>query len=129
MKKESLPVALIVDDDIDWVEILDASIATLGYETAAVPDPPRARAWLAQHRPALILMDLLMPNGNGVELCGWIRSQKHLQGVPVVIISGLKDEAMITGALKLGSVEYIHKPFKLDTLRAKTHRLLATANS
>ena len=65
--KESMPMALIVDDDIDWVEILDASIGTLGYDTTAVPDPPQARAWLSQNRPALILVDLLMPNGNGVE--------------------------------------------------------------
>lgn len=122
---QSMPMALIVDDDIDWVEILDASISTLGYDTTAVPDPPRARGWLAHNRPALILMDLLMPNGNGVDLCQWIRSQPHLDGVPVVIISGLKDESMIRPALKLGSVDYIHKPFKLDTLRAKTHRLLA----
>lgn len=127
--KESLPMALIVDDDIDWVEILDASIATLGYDTTAVPDPPRAMNWLSQNRPSLILLDLLMPNGNGVELARWIRTQKHLDGVPVVIISGLKDDATVSSALKLDSIDYIHKPFKLDTLRVKTDRLLQATSA
>ena len=122
--RESAPLALIVDDDIDWVEILEASVALLGYDINTMPDPPHARAWLTEHRPQIIILDLLMPNGNGIDLCRWIRMQERLSNVPVVIVSGLRDDEMIERAMSLGSVDFIHKPFKLETLRLKADRLL-----
>ena len=123
------PLALIVDDDIDWVEILEASISTLGYETCTVSDPPHARAWLAKNKPALIVADLLMPNGDGIGLCQWIRSQPGLNEIPVVIITGLKDEQALTQARSLGGVDFLHKPFKLEALKSATERLVHSTHA
>src|SRR5581483_2704145 len=116
---------LVVDDDADWSDVLAVSLKKLGYRTHLVPDTKEARSWLAANRPALVILDVMMPDGNGLDLCRWIRGRKEFERLPIIVNSGIKDEETAELALELGAVDFLHKPVNLDTLRRKIERLLA----
>ena len=120
------PLILIVDDDTDWSDVLAVSLKKLGYRTHVVPDTKQARAWLGgANHPALVLLDVMMPDGNGLDLCRWIRGKKEFEKLPIIINSGIKDEETAELALELGAVDFLHKPVNLDNLKHKIERLLA----
>lgn len=122
---EELPLILIVDDDTDWSDVLSVSLKKLGYRSHIVGDTAHARAWLDSNRPALVLLDVMMPDGNGLDLCRWIRAKEQFARLPIIINSGIKDQETAELALELGAVDFLHKPVNLDTLRQKIERLLA----
>ena len=119
------PLILVVDDDADWSDVLSVSLKKLGYRTHLVPDTKQAHAWLGANRPALVILDVMMPDGNGLDLCRWIRGKKEFERLPIIVNSGIKDEETAELALELGAVDFLHKPVNLDTLRQKIERLLS----
>jgi DNA-binding response OmpR family regulator len=120
------PLILIIDDETDWSDILTLFFKNLGYQIKALPGIALAKTWLASNRPALILLDIMMPDGNGLDMCRWIRSQQDLGLIPIIIDSGIKDEETAELALALGAVDFVRKPVNLESLRQKVERLLAS---
>ena len=121
------PLILIVDDDTDWSDVLAVSLKKLGYRTHVVPDTAEGQDWLMNSgdRPKLVILDIMMPNGNGLDMCRWIRSKKEFEKLPIIINSGIKDEETAELALELGAVDFLHKPVNLENLKHKIERLLA----
>lgn len=118
-------LVLIVDDDSDWTDVFGVGLSKMGYHVETKPDTTSAKAWLATGRPILILLDVMMPDGNGLDLCRWIRGQQALTHIPIIINSAIKDEETAELALELGAVDFLRKPFKMDMLKEKISRLLA----
>lgn len=114
---------LIVDDDEDLRDLLSFNIEKMGYETHLVENTVKARAWLAKHEPAIVILDVMMPDGNGLDLCRWIRAEPRLERVPVLMTSALKDLETAQDALELGAVDFLQKPFTLTVLQEKIERL------
>lgn len=115
--------ALIVDDDEDLRDLLSFNVEKMGYETHLVENTVKARAWLAKHEPAIVILDVMMPDGNGLDLCRWIRAEPRLERVPVLMTSALKDLETAQDALELGAVDFLQKPFTLMVLQEKIERL------
>ncbi|MCK4848885.1 MAG: response regulator [Candidatus Heimdallarchaeota archaeon] len=69
-----------------------------------------------QELPNLILLDILLPKVNGIEVCKWIRSQPRFENIPIVIFTALVQEEDRIEGLKAGANEYITKPFSIDKL-------------
>ncbi|MBI4061574.1 MAG: response regulator [Elusimicrobia bacterium] len=115
--------ALIVDDNEEMRALFSLGVESLGYRAHVAENTASARAWLAEHEPAIILLDVMMPDGNGLDLCRWIRSQRRIERVPVLMTSALKDAETVQDALELGAMDFLQKPFTMAALKEKIQRL------
>jgi CheY-like chemotaxis protein len=103
---------LIVEDDTDVAETMQAALESAGHLTRIAPNGRRALELLASlPRPRLILVDLMMPVMNGVELLAALRGDPNLADIPAVVVSAYQHLAAGQGA-----AGYIVKPFELRTL-------------
>jgi signal transduction histidine kinase/CheY-like chemotaxis protein len=87
----------------------------------------QGRVLLAQRRPALLLLDMHLPDGSALELLGWLREQPALAGMPVLVVSADATEASRRAALAAGASAYLHKPLELARLLATLDALLSPA--
>lgn len=109
----------IVDDEVDVVTYLETALEDRGFEVHASSDPDGALEFLAEVRPDVVCLDLLMPGRSGVALFEAIRRHPALKDVLVVVITGLATDEDLRQALGGGSrVEFVDKPVDLDRLVA-----------
>ena len=112
------PLALIVDDEPDILELLDLTLARMGVKTHQAADLASARALLEQHRFDLCLTDMRLPDGNGIELVEQIGRR-----LPVAVITAHGNMESAIQSLKAGAFDFVSKPVDLEILR----RLVRTA--
>ena len=118
------PHALVVDDEPDIRELLTITLERMGLGVAAVGDTAAARKVLGAERFDLVLTDMKLPDGNGLDLLQWIQANRF--GVPVAVITAHGNVETAVRALKLGAFDFISKPLDLPALRkliANTLRL------
>lgn len=116
-------LALIVDDDDELAGLVKKQLEKWGYAVALAPSASNAKAWLKANRPDLVLLDVMMPGGNGLDFCRWLRAQVRFMDVPVLITSGIKDDETVRDALELGANDFLRKPFAMKALQEKLERL------
>lgn len=114
---------LIVDDDEELRDVMQIFFKKMNYAVHAAANAESARKWLSSNSPNLILLDIMMPDGNGLDLCRWIRSQPKFREVPVLVASAIEDEETVQDALEMGAADFIHKPYKLELLKEKVQRI------
>ena len=119
---------LVIDDDEDIGEFVSATAQAMGFECAATTN---AKAFLGSLTPetTLILLDLLMPEMDGFEVCRRIRENPDWAEIPIIFLSSADDKGLIVRALESGGVDYITKPFNHAELvtRVRTHLALKRA--
>src|SRR3989338_8519444 len=86
---------LVVDDDDGIRDLISTRLELRGYQVELAGNAKEAQAYLSRSAPDIILMDIMMPDMNGVDLCRWVRSQPKTKQVPVIQISSLADETTI----------------------------------
>jgi len=111
------PTVMIVDDDPDIGNVLQTFCRQLGYRSSLVVDGQEAVERFRQQRPALMLLDLMLPGLSGFEVCRTIRVFDPM--TPIIIISARGDTADLVVALDRGADDYLIKPFKLRELEAR----------
>jgi len=118
-----------VDDQEANIQVIGAALGRLGFEILPATGGLQALQRLAVHRPDLILLDLLMPEMDGFEVCRRIREIPDWAEIPVIFLSSADDKGLIVRALKSGGVDYITKPFNHAELltRVRTHLALKSA--
>jgi DNA-binding response OmpR family regulator len=109
---------LIVDDDKAMCELLRACLSK-GYEVIDTVDPEQALGLALEHKPDAILLDLMMPNFSGFELCQSFRSLSYTSTIPILVITGETEAKYKDHCANLGAVAYFEKPLKLDELRRR----------
>jgi two-component system alkaline phosphatase synthesis response regulator PhoP len=123
MPEEKRITVIAVDDDETILEIYETGLAASGMEVKTFADPKLARDFFAAVKPGeapdVILMDIMMPGVDGISLMNDIRSHDAMAHVPILAVSGLNDAATLNDALLFGAMDYLVKPFDLDTLTAK----------
>jgi DNA-binding response OmpR family regulator len=110
---------LVIDDDEDIRALLEISLKKWKYQVDAVQDASSAQKYLAGNVPDLILMDVMMPDMSGLELCAWVRSQPATKDVPIIQVSALGDETTVQDSLETGAMDYVIKPINFDVLQRK----------
>lgn len=110
---------LVVDDDAVSRHVLVHTLTAAGLVPVPVPDGASALRWLEQDRPALILLDLIMPGADGYEVLRHIRSHSSLADVPVVVLTALDSDDEIRRIFAEGADDYVHKPFRPTELVAR----------
>ncbi len=110
---------LIVDDIPANLTLLGAILKKEGYKIRPVPNGRLALQAAEKEHPDLILLDVMMPDMNGYEVCNHLRQDPELKHIPVIFISALSDTNDIVNALAAGGVDYITKPFQAEEVRAR----------
>jgi two-component system, sensor histidine kinase and response regulator len=120
---------LVVDDQESNIQIVGAALGKLGFEILPATGGLQAFQRLAVRRPDLILLDLLMPEMDGFEVCRRIRENPDWAEIPIIFLSSADDKSLIVRALESGGVDYITKPFNHAELvtRVRTHLALQKA--
>jgi two-component system sensor histidine kinase/response regulator len=120
---------LVVDDQEANIQVIGAALGQLGFEILPATGGAQAFQRLAIRRPDLILLDLLMPEMDGFEVCRRIRENPDWTEIPVIFLSSADDKGLIVRALESGGVDYITKPFNHAELvtRVRTHLALKRA--
>lgn len=115
---------LIIEDDFYLSKNIQLLLEKEGYVTAVASNCALAKGAMNREQPDLCLVDIMLPDGNGFELCTYIRQQSSL---PVLIISAKDDEESIVKGLELGADDYVTKPFKpkelLSRIKANLRRV------
>lgn len=115
---------LVVEDDRSQALFAESILRNAGFETRSETDPLRVLAVLDEFEPDLILMDLYMPNVDGMELTAIIRERERFIGVPIVFLSGELDEEKHFAALDAGGDDFLAKPIRPKHLiAAVTNRI------
>ena len=107
---------LVVDDDPALAEMLTIVLRGEGFDTAVVGDGTRALPAVRELRPDVVLLDLMLPGMNGIDVCRAIRAES---GVPIVMLTAKTDTVDIVLGLESGADDYVVKPFKPKELIAR----------
>ena len=107
---------LVVDDDPSLAEMLGIVLRTEGFEPSFVADGERAIAAFHDTRPDIVLLDIMLPGRDGLEVCRAIRA---VSGVPIVMLTAKTDTIDVVLGLESGADDYIVKPFKPKELVAR----------
>ena len=120
---------LVVDDDPGVLENLRTLLQRQGYDVLATSSPDQAIELAARRPPELVLLDVLMPGIDGLELARILREQTGLAATPVIFLSALHDAESTARGFANGGVDYLTKPFRRDELlaRVRTHLQLHRA--
>jgi diguanylate cyclase (GGDEF)-like protein len=114
---------LIVDDVPDNIRVLSSMLAEEGVEISSATSGQRALKIAERYPPDLVLLDIMMPEMDGYEVCRKMKADPLLRGVPIIFITALSDAQSEIQGLELGAADYITKPFNetIVKLRVKAH--------
>jgi two-component system sensor histidine kinase/response regulator len=120
---------LVVDDQPANIQMVGSVLGPLGHEIIPAMDGATALKRIALQRPDLILLDVLMPEPDGYEVCRRLQANPAWRDLPVIFLSAADDKDLIVRALNSGGVDYITKPFNQNELisRVRTQLALKTA--
>jgi DNA-binding response OmpR family regulator len=116
-----MATVLVVDDESIVREVVVRYLAREGHRTLEAADGNAARGLIAHSDPDLVVLDLMLPGTDGLELCRWIRSTSEL---PVIMLTARGEEADRIVGLELGADDYVTKPFSPRELAARVRSVL-----
>jgi len=117
---------LIVDDSATNRDILDMRPKAQGYETLHAADGEEALAAVREHKPDLVLLDVMMPKLDGIEVCRRLRADSSLPFIPIILVTAKADTKDVVAGLDAGADEYLTKPVDQAALVARVRSILRT---
>jgi DNA-binding response OmpR family regulator len=115
----------VVEDDVDIARLLRHNLEVAGYRVRSYSSTHSVLADAIKDRPALLLLDIMLPGGDGLELCRQVRqSGRALSGIPIVFLTAKTGEADRIRGLEIGADDYITKPFSPRELVARLRAVL-----
>jgi len=117
---------LVVDDEPIVREVVVSYLEREGYRTLEAADGEGARRLVEEGSPSLVVLDVMLPRIDGLELCRWIRSRSDL---PVILLTARGEEADRIVGLELGADDYVTKPFSPRELAARVRTVLRRSRS
>jgi two-component system phosphate regulon response regulator PhoB len=118
---------LVVDDDFDISETLQHALELAGYDSVAALTGAAALAEVKRRVPDLILLDQMLPDIDGAEICRRLRASPETRRVPIMFLTARAEESARIRGLALGADDYITKPFSLDELLLRIQAVLRRA--
>lgn len=109
---------LVLDDEEDILELVRYNLAKEGYQVTCAASGERALSRVAEDLPDLILLDLMLPGMDGLEVCRKLKANPNAARVPIVMLTAKTEDADIVTGLELGADDYVTKPFSPRVLPA-----------
>jgi DNA-binding response OmpR family regulator len=116
--KAAMPSVLVVDDNPKHVDLL---VNTLKDDCllGIAPSGRRALEYVAKYHPDLILLDIMMPEMDGIEVCSRLKTDPETKDIPIVFLSAMSETDTKTRGFEMGAVDYITKPFRPSDVKAR----------
>lgn len=118
------PSVLIIEDDENISELMRYNIEKAGFDTSTVTDGEEALMTATDMNPDVILLDWMLPNLSGIEICRRLRRQPETANVPIIMITARAEESDRIRGLETGADDYLTKPFSPRELIARVHAVL-----
>jgi two-component system phosphate regulon response regulator PhoB len=115
---------LVIEDDADIAELINYNLASAGYGVNALPDGRLAIVTAQSVRPALILIDWMLPYMTGIEVCAALRENPQTRDIPIILLTAKGEEADKIAGLNAGADDYITKPFSPAELLARMRAVM-----
>jgi two-component system phosphate regulon response regulator PhoB len=115
---------LVVEDEADILDVLDYNLRRDGHEVVLAPTAKEGLRHARERRPDLVLLDLMLPDGSGTELCKTLRQDPATRGVRVVMLTAKGEEIDRVIGFELGADDYIVKPFSVRELLLRVQAVL-----
>lgn len=119
---------MIVEDEQEILELLIHNLSKEGYQVSGATSGEDALPKIRSTKPELILLDLLLPGMNGLDLCRTVKRDSSTQDIPIIMVTAKGEESDILTGLKLGADDYIVKPFSPRILIARMRAVLRRKN-
>ncbi len=120
----SLKKILIVDDSMAEIRLMQAVLEQAGYWSVAISDPTRIEQTLEMERPGLILLDVVMPQRNGFQVCRELKSSAEFGRIPIVMVTSKDGDSDRYWGQMQGADGYVVKPFTREQLLMEVRRFL-----
>ena len=120
---------LVVDDEVYIVHILDFSLGMEGYEVVTALDGEQALEKVAQQKPDLIVLDIMMPKLDGYETCKMLKADPETRSIPIILLSAKGRNIDQKIGFEVGADDYITKPFSPRKLVERINSILGQSNS
>ena len=121
---ETRPLVLIVDDNTTNIDLLVNTLQS-EHRLGVAKNGAAALAYAAKHRPDLVLLDIMMPEMDGFEVCARLKADPATASIPVIFITAVTETVNKTHGFELGAVDYITKPFHAAEVKARVRTHLA----
>lgn len=101
---------LIIDDDPETIKLLESILRMEGYQTSSVLESRNAFQVVESFAPDLVLLDIMMPDINGIAICKLIKSNPHTSKIKVMMVSALSDDGTRKDSMNAGANQFVTKP-------------------
>jgi len=119
---------LVVEDDSDIAELVERYLTKAGFATDRISSGRDAVAAIALKTPDLLVLDLMLPHLDGLEICRRVRANEHTAHLPIIMLTARAEESERIIGLELGADDYLAKPFSPNELVARVRALLRRAS-
>lgn len=119
-----MPLIYIIEDDEDINELLTYNFRKEGFDVRSFPNGKLAFEHLKEERPDVVVLDLMMPEIDGLEFCKLVRSDKEFENIPLIMLTAKSTEIDKIVGLELGADDYVTKPFSFRELLARVKAVL-----
>lgn len=114
----------VIDDEPDILDLVSLHLTRAGFKVKGFTEAKSFLAFLESERPALIILDLMLPDADGFDLCKYLKSRDDFSDVPVIMLTARGDETDKVLGLELGADDYVTKPFSPRELVARVKAVL-----
>jgi two-component system alkaline phosphatase synthesis response regulator PhoP len=115
---------LVVEDEEDIRELVKYNLAKEGYQVLTVATGEEAVEKIRAHRPVLVVLDLMLPGLDGLDVCKILKGDSRTRPIPVIMLTAKGEESDIVAGLEVGADDYITKPFSRQVLIARIRAVL-----
>ena len=115
---------LVVEDDRDISELITYNLEREGYDIACLYDGSQVVDFVKKRKPELIILDLMLPEVDGIEICRTLKSDAATKHIPIVMLTAKGEEADVVVGLQMGADDYIPKPFSPKVLAARIKAII-----
>lgn len=121
---QSSPSVLVVEDEPAQREVLAYNLEAQGFRVAQADNGEEALLLVAEETPDLIVLDWMLPNVSGIEVCRRLKSRPETKGVPIIMLSARSEEVDLVRGLETGADDYVVKPYSVAELMARVRTQL-----
>jgi two-component system phosphate regulon response regulator PhoB len=123
------PTILVVEDEVPLLTLLRYNLEKQGFRVEEATDGEEALARVAEGRPDLVLLDWMLPQLSGLEVCRQLRRRPATRDLPIIMVTARTEQQDTVRALDIGADDYISKPFAMEGLMARIRALLRRSGS
>ncbi len=115
---------VVVEDEPDILEVLSYNLKREGFEVFASLDGEEGLALIRQKKPDLVLLDLMLPGMDGLDICRQLKADEQTQVIPIIMVTAKGEESDIVSGLEIGADDYVAKPFSPKELVARVKAVI-----